>query len=131
MVGHGGDYRLEAVIAHHQNDVIGYRRDPQEIRGKIRKNLVANEACRLMGVDITLYEGSQVLFGPKRIEAFSAYDYVDGDCIQDLASDDTTVLAFSLGQLEPQETAFDAAQRPLYRKLSQKIVDAVIAQLNN
>ena len=89
----------------------------------------------LSGKNVTLYQGSKVLFGPKRIEAIADYDYVDGDCVKDLVLDDTdlskpipiqqTVLAFSLGQLEPQETALDASCRPLYRKLSQKILDLI------
>ena len=138
VVGERGQYQLDVAIVHHQNDVIGYKRDPQQIKEKTRKNLVANEACKVVSADVTLYEGNKILFGPKRIEALVDYDYVDGDSLKDLVLDNTdiyhsipvqqTVLAFSLGQLEPQETALDAANRPLYRKLAQKIVDVIYSQ---
>ena len=59
---------------------------------------------------------------------FLLYDYVDRDSLKDLILDNTdlsysspvqqTVLVFSLGQLEPQEAALEAAAKPLYRKLS-------------
>lgn len=73
------------------------------------------------------------MLGPLRFMADVDYDYVDGDSLQDLQFQNAEgqhliVLPFSLGQLEPQEAAHEAAQKPIYQKLSQKIVDAISAQ---
>src|SRR4029077_19495678 len=95
-----------------QNQTVGYRRDKQKVSGKIRKNIVACEGRRALTATVTLYEGGSdtIAAGPYTITAESDYDYVDGDSIQDLAFINshgvpTTVLPFSLGQLESIESA--------------------------
>jgi hypothetical protein len=124
--------RLDIAIVQDSFDPIGYRRDPQKVDGKIRKNLSANEERKTISVDVSLFHGDEAkpVFGPQRLSAFVDYDYIDGDSIQDLEFQNSSgqtvvVLPFSLGQLEPQEAAQEAANRPLYEKISQKIVDAV------
>ncbi len=89
-----------------------------------------------MRIEVVFYEGDsdQIAYGPYAITASSDYDYIDGDSIQDLTFVDTqgvftTVLPFSLGQLEPVESAQEAATQPLYRRLAQKIVDRFLADL--
>jgi hypothetical protein len=128
-------YRLEVKIVQDSVDPLGYRRDPQKIDGKIRKHLTQNEERQTVLVDVSLLDqqNHQPILGPLRLSADVDYDYVDGDSLQDLqfqnvAGDRLIVLPFSLGQLESQEAAHEAAQRPLYQKLSQKIVDVISAQ---
>lgn len=130
IVHAGGDYRLEIAIEGTSNETTGYRRDPQKVFGKVRHNLLAVEARRGMTITATLYRGDAVAGGPFRLAASADYDYVDGDSAQDLtflgpAGNLVTVLPFSLGQLEPVESAQEAANRPLYSRLAQKIVDAI------
>ncbi|MBF8263734.1 MAG: hypothetical protein HW387_1399 [Parachlamydiales bacterium] len=127
--------RLAIAIVQEGADSIGYRRDPQKVKGKIRKNLVANEERKTMTVEVSLFRGcaEEPVFGPQRLSAYIDYDYIDGDSIQDLEFQNSSgqtvvVLPFSLGQLEPQEAAQEASNRPLYEKLSQKIVDVVNSQ---
>ena len=86
-----------------------------------------------MTIEVALCQGTEVVYGPYRVAADADYDYVDGDSIRDLTFIDSsgstiTVLPFSLGQLEPKESAALAATKPLYRRLAQKVVDAISSE---
>jgi hypothetical protein len=129
------DYRLQVEILDNQIDQIGYRRDPQKIKNKIKKNLLASENRRTLKIQATLFRGQtdEIAFGPYLLTADADYDYIDGDSFQDLTfinSDGilTTVLPFSLGQLESIESAQEAATKPIFRKISKKIVDVISAE---
>jgi hypothetical protein len=129
-----GDYLLKISIVNSQNQTVGYRRDKQKVSGEIKKNIVACEARRLLTAEVTIFDGAtdKIKAGPYKITADTDYDYVDGDSIQDLAfinsrGDPTIVLPFSLGQLESFESAHEAASKPLYEKLAQKIADTIFS----
>jgi hypothetical protein len=133
VIHQGGEYCLRIAIQSGGNDNIGFRRDPQKVDGKVRRNLLAIEARRSLAIEATLYRGEELISGPFLLAAAVDYDFVDGDSIQDLtfinpAGQLVTVLPFSLGQLEPLESAQDAATKPLYRQLAQKIVDALAGE---
>lgn len=133
LVRNNAPYRLEVSLVQAKNEVISYRIDPQKITGKKKKEIVADQNRKTAAVEVTLFEGAQIVFGPHRISASAEYDYYDGDSYQDLSfqleQKRLTALAFSLGQLESSETAQEAASRPLYRQLSKKIVDCIIQKL--
>lgn len=129
-----GDFRLQIILTNKPNQTVGYRRDKQKVSGEIRKNIVACEGRRSLSAEITLFEGASetIAAGPYVVSADTDYDYVDGDSIQDLAFINangipTTVLPFSLGQLESFESAHEAASKPLYEKLAQKIADTIFS----
>lgn len=131
----GGEYRLEVSIVGADAETIGYRFNPQKVSGEVSTNLVATEGRRSMTIEATLYEGTsdRIAYGPYRITEKADYDFLDGDSLEDLTFQSragvlTTVLPFSLGQLEPREAAVDAATRPLYARLARKIVDALSAE---
>ena len=130
-----GDYRLEVKLNGCGNSQIGYRRDPHQINGKKKKNLVASEGRRTLTVEVSLYQGTsnELAGGPFTLTADADYDYVDGDSFKDLTFFSSSgalieVLPFSLGQLESIESAQEVAQRALYRRISQKIVDVISAE---
>lgn len=130
---YGAEYTLQVVIVGEESDKIGFRIDPQKVDGKIRKNLTAIEGRRSMTVEATLCSKGEVVHGPFRITADVDYDYVDGDSVQDLTFVDSkgkmiAVLPFSLGQLEPYESAALASTSSLYRRLAQKVVDAISSE---
>ncbi|MGB7978640.1 MAG: hypothetical protein WCF19_05720 [Chlamydiales bacterium] len=130
VVSHGGEYELRVSILGEESEKIGFRVDPQKVDGKIRKNLLAAEGRRRMTIEAALWSRDQCAFGPYKISADAEYDYIDGDSIQDLtfvnpAGVVVTVLPFSLGQLEPVESAEHAATRPLFARLARKIADAI------
>jgi hypothetical protein len=132
VVPRDGTYRLELKIIHSESESIGYRRDRQQIKGKTKKNLLAAEARKTIGVEVQLIRAniSEDPVEPVVVKAWSDYDYIDGDSVQDLMFTNsvgvtTTVLPFSLGQLEPYDAAQEATLKPLYASLAQKIVDAI------
>lgn len=133
--GADANYRLEVQIVEGKNDTVGFRRDKQIVDGKSGKNLLACEARKTVGVEVTVFkrDEQEAVLGPFKVTADADYDYVDGDSIQDLTFTDSqgqfiTVLPFSLGQLESTESAQEAATKPLYRSLAQKIVDAISSE---
>lgn len=131
VLHYGGDYRLQISILSSGSETIGYRRDPQKVDNKKMRNLLAVEGRRNMTIEATLFMGAtnEIASGPYKISSGAEYDYLDGDSIQDLTfigpAGVITVLPFSLGQLEPSESAQEAAAKPLYTRLAQKIVDAI------
>jgi len=129
----GGEYQLQVTVVKEEQEKIGFRVDPQKVDGKVKKNLLSSEGRKSMTIEAALIYGGEVAYGPYLITADAEYDYVDGDSIQDLtfinpSGSLVTVLPFSLGQLESIESAQQAATRPLYRKLAQKIVDAISSE---
>lgn len=124
------EYRLEVQMLSQQSDPIGWRRDPQKIKSKVRKNLTGCEERRSLEVEVAIFQGEYLYYGPIKLACWVDYDYVDGDSFPDLTFVNqhgvlTVVLPFSLGQLESIESAQEAATIPLYRQLAQKIVDAI------
>lgn len=133
VVSKGGDYRLQINIVNSGIDITGFRIDPQKIRGEVKHNLLACEGRKTLKIEASLYRGEELAYGPYKIYAAADYDYVDGDSIQDLtfvnpAGETVIVLPFSLGQLESSEAAQEAATRPLYARVAQKIVDAISSE---
>lgn len=127
-------YRLQVDIQGGESKTIGFQRDVEIVRGKPTKNLIASEARKSLTIQVTLYDGSVIAYGPYTLTADADFDYAIGDAIQDLAFSTPTdplvvVLPFSLGQLESQESAQEAATKPLYARLAQKLVDALAAEL--
>lgn len=133
VVSSNGDYVLNVVVKDCQTDMIGFRIVPQKVDGEVRNNLRPSEGRRRLTVEANLSSGGEVIFGPYLVVADADYDYVDGDSIQDLTFVNPrgitqTVLPFSLGQLEPIDSAEAAVLVPLYRNISQKIVDAISSE---
>lgn len=130
-----GDFRLEIAIQGGDIKTIGFRRDIEIVSGKPTKNLIATEGRKNVVLEATLFEGNtnRAAFGPYSISADADFDYVVGDAFKDLAFATpakplVVVLPFSLGQLESSESAQEAAAKPLYRRLAQKIVDAIASE---
>jgi hypothetical protein len=131
------DYKLNINVDCITNDQIGFRYD-RENDGKLKKFLMPTENRQKITATITIFsnEEDKVIWGPKTICADVDYDYVEQDDLKDLSFIDkegqrTTVLAFSIGQMESINCAQEAALIPLYRSLCRKIVDVLIADLSN
>lgn len=132
LATHTGELRLQVSIVSSQNQTVGYRKDKQKVSGELRKNIVGCEGRRTLTATATLYKGNSetIVKGPYTLTAYADYDYVDGDDIRELVFTNsegvpTKVLPFSLGQLEPVESAQEATSKPLYTELAQKIADTL------
>jgi len=127
------DYTLCVKIIDSSTSQIGYKYDRNNNNVR-QNNLRATEGRQKITARVELIDKSSgcVKFGPFDVSASSDFDYVDPDSLNDLSFIDpmgnrTTVLAFSLGQLESIESAKEAASKVLYEKLAKKIVDAISA----
>lgn len=132
-VSKNAPYRLDVKLIQSDGSKIGYRYNKQKVFGKIKNNIVGAEKRLSIKAEVTLFEKEdQIKAGPFIIEESADLDFVDGDSIQDLTfinSDgrEETVLAFSLGQLEPIDSATNAAERPLYKNLAKKIAETIFS----
>ena len=131
---HDGDFFLEARLVEINNEQIGYRRGRHN-DGRVKKGIMPTEGRQAAVVEITLRRAAELkpFWGPCRISADVDYDYIAQDSINDLSFTNsqgqrTTVLSFSLGQLEPTASAQEAALDPLYRLLAKKIIEVVYAE---
>ncbi len=127
-VSHEGDYLLEINILSDNNDQIGYQYDRASGSGKLIKHLEPNEGRRGITVNIQLIHAitQAILLPLTQVSAYSDFDFVDSDSIQDvsfmnLRGTRDSVLSYSLGQLDSKEGALDAASYPLYQALGKKI----------
>ena len=132
-------YTLETKIVRDDKEQIGWRYDRDPTNANLKDRLRPTEGKRTIAVLVTLKneQTGEIIFGPKKVTADVDYDYVNFDTITDLAFTPapgaplTSVLAFSLGQLDSVEGAQRAALKPLYRKLSILIADGLDSSFNN
>ncbi|MES2344352.1 MAG: hypothetical protein V4494_00225 [Chlamydiota bacterium] len=128
-----GDLLLKVKVISIVNTKIGYRHHRDDTTGRIRKRLMPTEDRRIIKAEIMLIDqiSGAVLIGPEMVIASAEYDYVDPDSIRELGFIDAegrprVVLDFSLGQLDSIEGAQDDVNTPLFRLLSQKIIDGIL-----
>lgn len=135
---HDGNLELQVTIISEGDDRIGYRYDRNPTTGELRKNIVGTENRETIAIEVKLIDvySQQVILGPEVINGCADYDYVDSNSIRDLVffnphGHPTTVIDFSLGQLDSIEGAHDDARKPIFRKLAQRIVDGLMVRLSN
>ena len=94
---------------------------------------MGTENREIITVEVKLIDTytQEIILGPEVISASADYDYVDSNSIRDLTfiqpnGHPTTIIDFSLGQLDSIEGAHDDAQTPIFRKLAQRIADGLI-----
>jgi hypothetical protein len=130
-VNKDGDLSLKIKIIDKSNWDIGYRHNRNN-EGSLKKTIRPIEGREKVTVEFSVFSQDKIL-GPFIISADADYDYAEKDTLNDLAFIDkngnkVTALAYSLGQLETIDSAQSAALIPLYRNLSQKIVDLILAK---
>jgi Lipopolysaccharide-assembly len=126
-------YSLNLTINSENVSQIGYKydRNNENVR---QNNLKATEGRIKVIATVVIVDNctQENVFGPFEVSEYGDFDYVDQDSLSDLSfinpqNQRTTVLSFSLGQLESIDSAKEAALKPLYQKLAKKIVDAISA----
>lgn len=124
-----GNFLLSVAILSDSDDRIGYRYDRNPVSGKRRKNIVGIENRETIQAEVKLIDTytQETVYGPQVICASTDYDYVDSHSSRDLIylspKGPTTVIDFSLGQLDSIEGGHDDARLPIFRKLAQAIVE--------
>ncbi|MGD2169076.1 MAG: LPS assembly lipoprotein LptE [Chlamydiota bacterium] len=125
------DYLLDVKLTGVSHEVIGYRKDLEKDFTK-RENIIADEGRLnlIATVELIDLKNNETVLGPFNVSSSQDYDYVDENSLQDLTFINSngirqTVLSFSLGQLESEESARSAAFRPAFHKLAEKIVDVI------
>lgn len=131
-VGSGGELELKIALVGNGEEVIGFRYDRSEKKGKLEQNLLATENRRSSAAEITLYRESEdePILGPIVVTATTEYDYIDVSTIRELAFTTPSgklekVIDFSEGQLDSIEGAQDNALSPLYDDLAKKIAAVI------
>jgi hypothetical protein len=126
---------LSIAILSDSDDRIGYRYDRDPNSGKRRKNIVGIENRETIQAEVKVIDTytQETIFGPQVVSASTDYDYIDSHSSRDLIylspTGPTTVIDFSLGQLDSIEGAHDDARLPIFHKLAQTIVELLDMQL--
>jgi hypothetical protein len=127
-----GDLVLKVILVGDRNEIVGFQYDLTAKKGKIERNLMAQENRRSLTAQVTLTRGSteEVVAGPFNISTSTDYDYIDVNSLKEVSFINAQgkrekTISFSLGQLDSIEGAQDAVLSPLYRQLAQKIALAL------
>jgi hypothetical protein len=127
-----GDLDLKVTIVGDKSDIIGFQYDLSHKKGKIERNLMAEENRRTLTAQVTLTDTSteKVVMGPVKISASTDFDYIDVNSLKEVSfinahGNREKTISFSLGQLDSIEGAQDAALTPIYRQLAQNIALAL------
>lgn len=121
LVGGGADYELKVCLSSPNVRNIGYLYGPQK-GGGISNVIYPNQGRMTLSAKVELYDcvNKCRVYGPDTVSTFLDYDF-NPDKTQ--VNDNQ----FSLGQLEMNDMAKDAARDSLYNLLSEKIVDLLDA----
>lgn len=116
----GGDLILKVVILDFDDENIGFRYHRSK-KGKLTHSIVPAETrlCALTEVTVIDASSGVCVLGPYRLSASVDFDH-------EYYSSRHGINIFSLGQLSDYDAAYDAAKKPLYTVLAQKIVDFVV-----
>ncbi len=131
-------YLLEVAIVKEQTDQIGYEYDREVLSAQIADRLLANEARRTVTATVSLRDQTtgELLFGPEEVSGEGEYDYLNGDSVTfygfiDSEGMPTSVLQFSLGQLDSVDGASTDVLTHAYRLLSQRLASGLLRVMDS
>lgn len=116
----GGDLILKVNLLDFNDQNIGFRYHRSK-KGRLTRSIVPTETRLSILAEITLIDACTGLcvLGPCQLTGSIDFDH-------DYFSSRHGINIFSLGQLSDYDAAYDAAKKPLYQVLAQKIVDFMI-----
>ena len=123
------EWILKVEILEKEDGTIGY--EHVQAKHEPKKSVIPIEGRINIKAKMTIEDKeANLLFGPYIVLAYTDYDFVQQDSYQDLSFVNTQgqreeVLSFSLGQLDSLPSAQEAALKPLFRKLAEKIVQSL------
>lgn len=131
-VSSNGEVELKVALVGHSDEIIGFRYDRTEKKGRIELNLMATENRSHVAAEVSLFRASedQPILGPIVVTASAEYDYIDVNSLRELAFTNSQgkrekVIDFSQGQLDSIEGAHDNALAPTYDALAKKIAAVI------
>jgi hypothetical protein len=112
-----GKYLLEVSLDGYKQKPIGFRYE-QSYEGTYGRRLVASETQLTVGAKVTLknVSNNEVIVPTFCLKESIEFDFEPETSLQNQTN-------YSMGQLDFENAAIEAAKIPLYRKLSKKIVD--------
>lgn len=126
--GRGGEFQLLVNLQTVEKEQIGYKYDQEPLTGKRINRLVPNEGRREVVAKVQLCnkKTDEVIWGPLYFTGKSDYDFVNPNSLESVMFDpidqsETTVLAYSLGQLDSEEGAAATALQIAYQNLAKQI----------
>ncbi len=132
LVNSGGELEVKIAIVGNSEEVVGFRFNRTEKKGKVEPNLLATENRRHLAAEVTVFRASEEdpILGPIVVTAFKEFDYIDASTVQELAFVRPSgklekVIDFSEGQLDSIEGAQDNVLVPLYDDLAKKIAAVI------
>jgi hypothetical protein len=132
FVKRDGDLNLQITLVGDKNDIVGFQYDLTTKKGKIERNLMAQENRRTLTAQVILTrcDTQEVVMGPLNISATTDYDFIDVNSLKEVSfinphGKREKTINLSLGQLDSIEGAQDAALPPLYRQLAQRIANTL------
>jgi voltage-gated potassium channel Kch len=121
-----GDITFVGKVVSDENRQIGYQYDRPPLELDVQKTrLVPNEERRELTIEFELVErASGKSLTPLRTMTIGVdYDFAISDAIQGLVTETgTSILSFSLGQLDSVEGAREGARLPLHKKVARAVV---------
>jgi len=137
FVKNDGQLCLNVAIVNDSSDIVGFQYDLTSKKGKIERNLMAEENRRTLTAQVSLVDTitEEVIVGPVNVKASTDYDYIDVNSLKTVSfineqGKREKTITFSLGQLDSIEGAQDAALTPIYRQLAQKIAQVLTRSMN-
>lgn len=125
----GSRYIIECSLGEASCVQVGYRYDRYEPTSQIINRLIPIEGRKKINVCVSI-EDTHLgkIFGPFALEGRSDFDFVNYDTYKDLSFIDSagraqSSLAYSLGQLDANEGAEEAALSNCYKSIAAQIRD--------
>jgi hypothetical protein len=117
VVNSGGDLILNVCLKRRDEENVGFRYD-RNGRGKLIDYISPAETRISVFAEVTVIEAESgcCRIGPLLFEASYDFDH-------EYYSSQNGINIFSMGQLTDYDEALDAALKPLYQKLAEKIAD--------
>jgi len=125
-------YQLVVKILNDKTEKVSYIWDQDPISGEILNRLYPSEGRRLIKALVSFKdtELDKCVVEPFEVSTFVDFDFVNPTVLkniqfQDVFGETQSVLQYSLGQLDSEEGAKSESYYPIYKELTEKIIQGI------